>query len=55
MKTFQVELQRTSYVTVTVEASNEDHAEALAWQELERDHVNIEDAHWDLTSIEELT
>jgi len=54
VKTYQVELQRTSYVTVTVEATNADHAEALAWQELERDHVNIEDANWDLAWIEEV-
>ena len=32
MKTYEVELERTSYITVTVEAENEDHAEALAWQ-----------------------
>jgi hypothetical protein len=54
MKTYNVELQRTSYITVTVEAENKDDAIALAWQELERDHVNIEDASWDIESIEEV-
>jgi len=53
MKTYQIELKRTSYITVTVEAENKDDAVALAWQELERDNVNIEDASWDIESIEE--
>ena len=53
MKTYNVELKRTSYITVTVEAENKDDAVALAWQELERDHVNIEDASWDWEAIEE--
>jgi hypothetical protein len=54
MKTFEVELQRTSYVTVTVEAENEDDAEALAWKKIEQDCVNINDSHWSLESIEEV-
>jgi hypothetical protein len=54
MKTYEVELQRTSYITVTVEAENKDDAVALAWQELERDNVNIEDASWGIESIEEI-
>jgi len=53
MKTYNVELKRTSYITVTVEAENKDDAVALAWQELERDNVNIEDASWDWEAIEE--
>lgn len=53
MRTYQIELKRTSYITVTVEAENKDDAVALAWQELERDNVNIEDASWDIESIEE--
>jgi hypothetical protein len=54
MKTYEVELQRTSYVTLTVEAVSKDEAEALAWAQIERDVVNINDAQWNLSSIEEL-
>jgi hypothetical protein len=54
MKTYEVELQRTSYITVTVEADNEDEAEKLAWKRIEADGVNINDSHWDVESIEEI-
>jgi hypothetical protein len=54
MKTYEVELQRTSYITVTVEAENEDDAEKLAWQKIEQDCVNVNDSHWDVESIEEI-
>ena len=52
MKTYEVELRRTSFIVVTVEAENEDDAEALAWQEI-NDPVN-ECASWDIESIEEV-
>ena len=51
-KTYEVELQRTSYITVTVEAENEDEAEKLAWAQIERDCVNINDSQWDVASVE---
>ena len=35
MKTFEVELRRTSYITITVEAENEDDAEDKAWAQVE--------------------
>jgi hypothetical protein len=54
MKTYEVELQRTSYITVTVDALNEDHAEALAWQKIVQDGVNIDDASWTTESVEEI-
>jgi hypothetical protein len=54
MKTYEVELCRTSYITVTVEANDEDDAEAQAWERVEADNVNINDAVWDLNSIEEI-
>ena len=54
MKTFEVELQRTSYITITVEAENEDDAEALAWKKIEQDCVNNNDSHWYVESIEEV-
>jgi hypothetical protein len=53
MKTYEVELRRTSFIVVTVEAENEDEAEALAWQEsmvFDGNH----DASWDIESIEEV-
>ncbi len=52
MKTYQVELKRTSYVTLTIEADNEDEAEALAWRSVEQDYYR-DDGHWDIESIEE--
>jgi hypothetical protein len=53
MKTYEVELRRTSFIVVTVEAENEADAEALAWQEsmvFDGNH----DASWDIESIEEV-
>jgi hypothetical protein len=56
MKTYQIELKRTSYVTLTIEAENEDEAEGLAWLELASDgSYGDRDAHWDIESIEEET
>jgi hypothetical protein len=54
MKTFEVELCRTSYVTVTVEADNEDDAETKAWAQIEADNVNINDSQWGVESVEEI-
>jgi hypothetical protein len=54
MKTYEVELQRTSYITITVEAEDEDDAEKKAWQRIEQDCVNINDSHWYLESVEEI-
>jgi hypothetical protein len=54
MNTYQVEFKRTSYVTLTIEAENEDEAEGLAWLELASDgSYGDKDAHWDIESIEE--
>ncbi len=54
MKTFEVELRRTSYIIVTVEAENEDDAETKAWAEIESGRTDINDAEWDVQSIEEI-
>ena len=54
MRTFEVELRRTSYITLTVEAENEDDAETKAWAEVEHDRADINDANWDVESIEEV-
>ena len=53
MKTFEVELRRTSYITITVEAENEDDAEAKAWVECS-ERPDSDDAVWDVESIEEV-
>lgn len=55
MKTYEVELRRTSYITVTVEAEDEDHAEELAWKEIETGRTDINDATWEVESIKEVT
>jgi hypothetical protein len=52
MKTYNVELKRTSYITVTVESETQDAAEEIAWLELQK-HEH-KDGDWDLESIEEL-
>lgn len=53
MKTYEVELRRTSYVTVTVTAKSEDEAEEKAWAELESGTVDEqhESARWELESV----
>ena len=51
MKTYQIELRRTSYVNLTIEAENEDEAEALAWRQMEQDYYR-DDGAWDIESIE---
>lgn len=54
MKTYEVELRRTSYIVLTVEAENPEQAEDKAWDELST-QVNFadDDASWDVESIEE--
>jgi hypothetical protein len=54
MKTYEVELKRTSYIIITVEAENETDAEELAWKRVEADNVDIYDAQWDVESIEHI-
>jgi len=56
MKTFEVELRRTSYVVITVEATSEEDAENKAWEELDNnyEHGDLEDASWNVESIEEI-
>lgn len=56
MKTFEVELRRTSYITVTVEAEDAESAELKAWEELELGYSGAkdDDASWEVESIEEV-
>ena len=51
MKQFVVELKRTSYVNLTIEAENEDEAEALAWKQVDQNYYR-DDGAWDIESIE---
>jgi hypothetical protein len=57
MKTYEVELKRTSYVVITVEAEGEDQAQDLAWQQVVEDgrYGNPDDATWETESIEEVS
>ena len=55
MKTYEIELRRTSYTVVTVEAENEEAAETLAWAELDKRWVNKDGyGDWAIESVEEL-
>lgn len=54
MKTYQVELKRVSYVTLTVEAKNQGAAEDAAWLELQTGDYDCNDAEWELNDVEEL-
>ena len=52
MKKFEVELRRTSFITVTVEAETAEEAEALAYDE---GCVKLDTyASWEIESIEEV-
>jgi hypothetical protein len=51
MKTYQIELKRTSYINIEIEAESQDEAEALAWKGVEQDYYR-DDGHWDIESIE---
>lgn len=52
MKKYEVELQYTSYVVYTVEASSPEEAEDKAWKELDND-ARSGYGEWILASIEE--
>jgi hypothetical protein len=54
MKTYQIELKRTSYVTLTIEADSAEAAEAQAWREVEYNATDMWDAAWELNEIEEI-
>ncbi len=49
MKTFEVEIRRTSFITVTVEAGDTEEAVGLAWQEI----PDTKEASWAIESVEE--
>ena len=53
MTTYQIELKRTSYINIEIEAESQDEAEALAWKGVEQDYYR-DDGAWEVESIEEL-
>lgn len=53
MKTFAVELKRTSYVTVYVDAETKEQAEDAAWLELQTNNYDDIDASWECSDIYE--
>jgi hypothetical protein len=51
MEKYRVEFQRTTYITLEVEANTQINAEAFAWQELERTTQHMGDADWRVESV----
>jgi len=51
MKIYQVELKRTSYVTLTVEAESVEAAENAAWLELQTGDFDDSSANWELSGV----
>jgi hypothetical protein len=54
MKTYHVELKRTSYINITVEAENKDAAEDAAWLELQTGDYDDINADWLLSYVGEV-
>lgn len=52
-KTFEVELRRTSYIVIAVQAENAEEAAGKAWDEI-NNRPDSDDAAWDVESIEEM-
>jgi hypothetical protein len=53
MKNFAVEIKRTSYYTINVEAQTADQAQDLAWSIIETDIEPDGDADWEVSDISE--
>lgn len=53
MKHFAVELKRTSYITVYVDAETKDQAEDAAWVELSSSDYDNEHVDWECNDIYE--
>jgi hypothetical protein len=51
MKTYEVELEYTAYITVTVLAENEDEAEEMATRSIESSKAG---GSWRVESVEEI-
>jgi len=52
MKTYQIELKRTSYVNLTIEAENEDEAKDLAWDDLLNGEGDVDNGEWAIEATE---
>ena len=55
MRVYEVEMRRTSYIIVTVEAEDADDAETKAWEEIEKGRSDIYDAQWEVENIDDIT
>jgi hypothetical protein len=53
MKQFAVELKRTAYVTIYVDAETKEQAEDAAWLELQTSDYDDSDADWQCSDIYE--
>lgn len=55
MKIYYVELKRVSYINICIEADSPDHAEELAWEELQEDiSYGMKYAEWECTGVDEV-
>lgn len=55
MKTYEVELKRTSYVQIRVDANSKEEAEQAAWHELQNDgSYGLGYANWEVEYVEEI-
>lgn len=52
MRTYQIELKRTKYVNIMVDADSMEEAETEAWKQIENDYYK-DDGSWELEFIEE--
>lgn len=53
MKTYEIEMKRVSYITMTIEAASKDAAEEQAWERIQDDYYR-EDGLWDIESVDEV-
>jgi hypothetical protein len=51
MKTYEIEIKRTSYITLWVDAESKEQAEEKAWEDLNSNQYT-EDASWEIYSID---
>lgn len=52
MNTYEIEVQRTSYVTLWVEADSEDEAQDKAHEEINLQFYDAKNSDWAVVSIE---
>lgn len=53
MKTWEIEVRRTSYVTIWVEADTQEEAEQRVWKDIESNTYRS-DGVWEIHSIDEV-